>query len=104
MQRQRERSGPDHESITDAQLPHLLSEEVPLADRQWVARVFIVTQHRGQHHDGEADPEQHKEAAEVMVLARGVEMGDAIDVLDGREHALLLLRADLASRRRGGLH
>jgi len=63
-----------------------------------------VPQHGCDDHDCQPDPEQHKEAAEVAVVARGVEVGDAIDVFDGGEHALPLLGPDMAARGRGGLH
>lgn len=99
LERKRQRSASHHGTIYYAQLPDLLPEQLPLPDLEGVACLFDLAQHRGNDHDGQADPEQHEEAAEVTVVACGVEVGDAIDVLDGREYAPLLLGADLAARR-----
>src|SRR5690242_1115530 len=103
LERQRQGRASDHGTVDEPQLPDLLLEQVPLPDLEGVARLLDLAQHGGNDHDGQADPEQHKEAAEVAVVARGVEVGDAVHVLDSREHAPLLLGAYLAARGGGGL-
>lgn len=103
LERQRQRCASHHGTVYEPQFPDLLFEQVPLSDLKRVARLLDLAQHGGDDHDGQANPEQHKEAAEVAVVAVWIEVRDAIHVLDGREHAPLLLGADLAARRGGGL-
>ena len=61
-----------------------------------------LAQHGGQDHDGQADPEEDEEAGEVGILARGIEVGDARFVFDGRKDAAAALLAELFADGGGG--
>ena len=55
------------------------------------------------HHNSQANPEQHKEASEVAILAPGVKMGDAGRIVDIMELLALRLGSGLFARGRYGL-
>ena len=64
--------------------------------------LFEIAQGGRERHDGQADPEEDEEAGEVGILARGVEVGDARLVFDGREDAAAALLAELFAYGGGG--
>ena len=103
MQWQTQRRGSAHQRIAHSQLVYILSEQRPLPDIQDRAGLFEVSQRGRKDHDGQADPEEDEEAGEVGILARGVEVGDARLVVDGREDATAVLLAELFAYGRGGL-
>lgn len=93
-----------HSEVTDAELPDVLGEEFPLTDDQREPSLFVVPQHRSDHHDSKRDPEEHEEASEVMVVAPWIEVGYARSVLHSRKHSSLLLCSNLFPRRRRCLY
>ena len=103
MQRQTQRSGSAHESIAHRQLVYILGEQRPLPDVQDGTGLFEVAQGGCEGHDGQADPEEDEEAGEVGILARGIEVGDARFIFDGREDATAILLAELFAYGRCGL-
>ena len=103
MQRQAQRRSSAHERIAHCQLVYVLRKQRPLPDVQDGASLFEVAQGGRECHDGQADPEEDEEAGEVGILARGVEVGDARLVFDGREDATAVLLAELFAYGRGGL-
>ena len=55
-------------------MPELDGEKGPDLDAKRVAGVFDVSQHCGDCHDGESDPEEVEEAMKISVVAVGVEV------------------------------
>ena len=102
MQRQTQRRSSAHKRIAHSQLVDILREQRPLADVQDGASLFEVSQGSRERHDGQADPEEDEEAGEVGILARGIEVGDARLVFDGREYAAAALLAELFAYGGGG--
>lgn len=69
-----------------------------------MAGLFQASEHRGDYHDCQADPEQDEKAAKVSILALGVKMRDTSCVFDGREESLPLPRSHLSAGLRGRLN
>lgn len=103
VQRYTQRSTRSHKGIARGQLIDILRKQGPLADIQKGARLFQVTQHGREDHDGQADPEKDEEAGEVGIFTGRVEVGDARLVLDGREEPPFVLVTDLFADGGGGL-
>lgn len=103
MQRQTQPGAGSHERIAGGQLIDILCEQRPLSDIQKGSRLFQVSQHGREYHDGQTDPEEDEEAGEVGIFAGRVEVGDARLVFDGREDPPVVLVADLFADCGGGL-
>ena len=104
MKRQTQHRTPRHEKFANGQLPNIRHEQVPLPENEWIPRLLEVAQHSRDHHDGKTDPKEDEEAAEVAVLAAGVEVRDSRVIVDRGKHAAFLLGADGFAGRGGGLH
>lgn len=103
MQGQADSSGSDHEEVGDSEMPELYSKKTPDLHSQREAGVFDVSKHRGNAHNGEANPEEVEEAMEVSVVAFWIEMTDARGELDGRKDATALLGSSLLASSGKGL-
>lgn len=103
MQRQADSSGSDHEEVGDSEMPELYSKKTPDLHSQREAGVFDVAKHRGNTHNGKANPEEVEEAMEVSVVAFRIEMADARGELDGRKDATTLFGSSLLASSGKGL-
>ena len=98
MQRQVQPRARAHQHIAHAQLPDILREQRPLLEIQQIPRLFQIPQHTRDHHDRQPDPEEHKKAAEVAVVAPRIEIREAGGVFYGGEEAGLRFAPELATR------
>lgn len=84
-----------HGQITQRQLPDVLRQYTPHLHAQRITGILDVSEHGGDDHDEERDPEEGEEAPKVMVIAFRIKVRDAGDIIDGIEQASP--RADLFS-------
>ena len=88
MQGQADSSSSDHKEVGDSEMPELHSKKTPDLHSQREAGIFDVSEHRGNAHNGKANPK---------------EMADARGELDSRKDATALLGSSLLASSGKGL-
>lgn len=82
MQRQRQGRGRDHSQVAESQRPDIGDQQRPRAGQQHISGLLVVPRDLCEEHDGQADPEEVEEATEFVIIAPGVEIGDAGGIVD----------------------
>lgn len=104
MKRQADRGARYHETVRKPKFPDLHRKQLPNLNPHGVSSVLDISQHCGNCHDGESNPEEDVEALKITMSAVGVEMRDSGGIFDGRENTSSLFSADVFPGTRDGLH
>jgi cation transport regulator ChaB len=87
MQRHDKTTADNHREVAETQLPHVRRQQAPHSHSQRVTSILDIPQHSRNHHDKQRNPEQCEEAAKIVMVASGVKMRYARDIIDGIEQA-----------------
>ena len=100
---QTEESTPNHGGVAEGEGEDISGEELVDLHSERIAGLLDIASCCRHHHDSQANPEEHEEAAEVAVLASGVKVRDARGVVDVVELLALRLGSGLLAGGRYGL-